>query len=241
VLLPFPQEVERQREEELARARRVKEEVAKQKEDARKKKARAEVRAISPCSPLALCLGCTSGVCARTLVAGRKTARSAVGVWRTRTGGVGLCVHRWVCAPVPSSLGVACRSWRLSGVGWSTRPGCGQRKTLGQPPRSGCEAALPPRPLPPPPLPPKPSLPRRTPETAPARAHARVCALRMACARCHRCVQVASLERIERELIERLRKTQLDQAAAYSELEHALGETGAADTSSAPSVTRKSG
>ncbi len=47
--------------------------------------------------------------------------------------------------------------------------------------------------------------------------------------------QVASLERIERELIERLRRTQLEQQAAYSELEHALGEAG---PESAPSVTR---
>jgi hypothetical protein len=46
---------------------------------------------------------------------------------------------------------------------------------------------------------------------------------------------VASLERIERELIERLRRTQLEQQAAYSELEHALGEAG---PESAPSVTR---
>ena len=38
------QEAERQREEELARARKVKEEVERQKEEARKKKARAEVR-----------------------------------------------------------------------------------------------------------------------------------------------------------------------------------------------------
>ena len=49
--------------------------------------------------------------------------------------------------------------------------------------------------------------------------------------------QVASLERVEKELIERLRQTQLQQQAAYQELEKAVEAHGEAGAPS--SVSRK--